>query len=790
MKRIVLLLLCLLPLLVAAQSVTVPNTIEFAGLHLRLTDGGRRAVQEKVDALRRHQPSFQARVDLADAHFPLIDRVFQEEGIPLDFHFLSLQESGLQGDAQSIHDAVGYWQFKRESATELGVQVNDVVDERKHIVVSSHGAAKYLLRNNGVLHNWLNTLLTYNLGLTGTKPYTLPTDYNATEMEITQNTHAYILTFLAHKIAFEPAVGQNPRPPMQLQEFPAIGGQQLSAIAAGLQTEPAALARHNRWLMDGATVPLDRAYTILVPVIDPIQLTAMAAQQKVGTKGQLLSPPETDPENADFVRINGLRALVALPGDTKESLAKRGGLKMRKFMQFNDLMAFDNIVVGQPYFVQKKRDKAAVAYHAAQPGESVATVSQKYGIRVKAILNKNRMARNEELRPGRVLWLQHTRPREVPVEYAQSENTVAQAAFERPVAQPAAKPTPRSAAPAPASANPSSAAPAPAPGPRKAKDTESEPYAGSVAAHNRLEEDAAEEDSTTMTSGDLTMENLNELPAASTASDSASADTAEPASAPSSSPAPAPAPRTVYAGRPAMPASSAPAPTEEPSPAASATASSKAPTPKPAPTASAPKEPATVVLRDPAPAASAAATKPASQPKATPTSDSPTATVASVPTAIEAMPANGLYIVQKSEGLYAIARRYGLRPADLIAWNDLPPNPSLQLGQTLRLTPPSVPTTTPAATAPPATAAPKPAVPPASAPSSRPAPASPATSAAAPAVVAAPAATSIQHTVAPGESMYGISRKYKVTIKQIMEWNNKPDFNVRPGEVLTIQPAK
>jgi membrane-bound lytic murein transglycosylase D len=48
----------------------------------------------------------------------------------------------------------------------------------------------------------------------------------------------------------------------------------------------------------------------------------------------------------------------------------------------------------------------------------------------------------------------------------------------------------------------------------------------------------------------------------------------------------------------------------------------------------------------------------------------------------------------------------------------------------------------------------------------------------------------VRHTVAAKESMYSISRKYGVTIKQIMEWNNKPDFNVHPGEVLVIQPVK
>ncbi|QNP50789.1 transglycosylase SLT domain-containing protein [Hymenobacter qilianensis] len=432
-KRIILLLLWVLPLLAGAQSVTVPSELAFGGMRLRLTNGGQQAVQQKVDALRRHQPSFQARVDLADAYFPLIDRTFQAEGIPLDFRYLALQESGLQGEAQSIHDAVGYWQFKRESATELGVQVDGTVDERKHIVASSRGAAAYFKRNNATFRNWLNTLLSYNLGLTGTKPYTLPTDVGATEMEISEKTHPYILTFLAHKVAYEPAVGQNPQPPMLLQEFPVQPGQRLEALAQTLQADPADLARHNYWLSRGSAVPAGKAYTMLVPITDELQRTALLANQRTATAGQLLSQPEIDPENADFVRINGLRAIVALPGDTKESLARRANLKMKRFMQYNDLYAFDNIVVGQPYFVQKKRDKSSVQYHVAQPGETVTTVGQKYGMRTRAILAKNRMRRTEELRPGRMLWLQFTRPREVAVEYVDSQDSRALAAFERPV---------------------------------------------------------------------------------------------------------------------------------------------------------------------------------------------------------------------------------------------------------------------------------------------------------------------------------------------------------------------
>ncbi|WP_426493002.1 LysM peptidoglycan-binding domain-containing protein [Hymenobacter sp. 102] len=733
MKRIVLLVLLLLPFWVVAQTVPVPAQLSVAGLRLRLTDGGRAALQQKVDALRRHPASFQARVVLADAYFPIIDRVFQQEGLPLDFHFLALQESGLQGDAQSIHDAVGYWQFKRESAADFGLLMNETIDERKHITASSKAAAQYLLRNNKTFRNWANTLLSYNLGLTGTKPYTLPTDADASEVQITEQTHPYILTFLAHKIAFEPAIGLNTKPPLLLQEFPAPAGKPLSIMAQAMQQSPDELLKYNRWLL-APTVPTDRVYTMLVPITDPMQLTALAAQQKNATAGQLLNQPTPDPENADFVRVNGLKAVVALPGDTKESLAKRAGVKLRKFMQFNDLFPFDNIIVGQPYFVQKKRDKAAVEYHAAQPGESVVTISQKYGIRAKAIWSKNRMARNEELRPGRVLWLQHTRPKDVPVEYADGSNSTALAAFEKPV----------NTAP--------TAAPQPATQPeKKRKQNDAEPYMGGTANSNRILEDAVEEDNSTVvvqpdSATDEHTENLNELPPAPVRT----------------MPAPAPTPaaalpkKTLPAAAPIAdePTSAEPDPEPAPRPAAPAPRAVTAP-PATTPAPTAPAKPA------PAPAPVVA---PAPRPVP------PVAAPVAPPTAVEPVPVSGLHTVQPKENLYSVARRFGLRPADIVLWNNLPQQPALRIGQVLRLTAPdtmAAPLPAPVTTAKPAPAAAKPAV---SAPGAAPA--------------------EVKHTVQTGETMYSVSRKYGVTIKQIMEWNNKPDFSVKPGEVLLIKSAK
>ncbi len=648
----------------------VPAEMDVAGLHLVLTEEAQRLVQLKADALCRHQPSFQARVDLADAAFPLIDQNLQQAGVPRDFRYLALQESALLPDAESPHGAVGYWQFKRETATGLGLRVDEDVDERKHLAASTRGAARYLAQNNAALRNWLDTLLSYYTGLGGVKPYTLPTDAGATEMAITADTSPYVLMFLAQKVAFEPACGLNPRAP-RLREFPAVPGQALAPQAQALGVEPAALAAQNRWLLAPA-VPADgHAYTLIVPVATEAQAGALLARQGTGADAALPAPPVPDARHADQVRVNGLRALIALPGETTADLARRGGQHLPRFLRDNDLGPFDAAVPGRPYYLEGKRDEADVEYYVAQPDETVADVAQKFGLRRRAILNKNRLAGREALRPGRVLWLRHTRPRDVAIEYRTPPDLVA---LSRP--------------------------PAPAPRP-----------AGPALPHRDT------------TGDDDSVDSLNGWPAPLPPRPRPSAPT--PAPAPIPTPAPTPTPAVVY----------------QPAP------------PKPAPAPAAAPE----VEDEPAPAS--APPVPEVPPVLLPPAAAPPARPVAAPTRPAAAPATsaGRYQVQSHEGVYAIARRFNLRPADLLAWNQLPPNAGLTVGQLLRLGPPPAP----------------------GAPSTGPITYQP--RAAAPASGAA-----VWHAVLAGETLYSLAHRYGVSVTDLQTWNRKPDASVRLGEVLRM----
>ena len=159
MVRLVLnLLICLITISGNSYGQTfekkvVPDEIDFAGMKLILTAGAKRLIQADVNMIYANPKYLQQKIDRANLYFPIIERVFHEENFPEEFKYLALQESSLLQDAISSSNAVGFWQFKKESAVEVGLRVDGEVDERMHIVYASRGASKYLKKNNTALNN-------------------------------------------------------------------------------------------------------------------------------------------------------------------------------------------------------------------------------------------------------------------------------------------------------------------------------------------------------------------------------------------------------------------------------------------------------------------------------------------------------------------------------------------------------------------------------------------------------------------------------------------------------------
>ena len=102
-------------------------------------------------------------VERANAYFPIIEPILEEEGVPSDLKYLAVAESGL-APVTSSADARGVWQFMKATATSFNLEVNEDVDERYHVEKATHAACKYLKKEKQKLGSWILAMAAYNGG--------------------------------------------------------------------------------------------------------------------------------------------------------------------------------------------------------------------------------------------------------------------------------------------------------------------------------------------------------------------------------------------------------------------------------------------------------------------------------------------------------------------------------------------------------------------------------------------------------------------------------------------------
>ena len=79
----------------------------------------------------------------ANKYFPVIEPILKKNGIPDDFKYLAVIESGLQ-NATSPAGARGFWQIMKATGRENGLEINSNVDERYNLEKSTEVACQYL----------------------------------------------------------------------------------------------------------------------------------------------------------------------------------------------------------------------------------------------------------------------------------------------------------------------------------------------------------------------------------------------------------------------------------------------------------------------------------------------------------------------------------------------------------------------------------------------------------------------------------------------------------------------
>ena len=145
--------------------VELPQSVTFAGerMPLELFD-----VKESLDRELQSNAFFHSQtiryIKLAPRYFPIIEPILRKEGIPEDFKYLAVAESGLNTRAVSPANAVGFWQILEGTAKDYGLEINSEIDERYHIEKSTAVFCKYLKDSYRKFGSWTLAAAAYNGG--------------------------------------------------------------------------------------------------------------------------------------------------------------------------------------------------------------------------------------------------------------------------------------------------------------------------------------------------------------------------------------------------------------------------------------------------------------------------------------------------------------------------------------------------------------------------------------------------------------------------------------------------
>ncbi|WP_307983498.1 transglycosylase SLT domain-containing protein [uncultured Helicobacter sp.] len=212
---------------------------------------------------------------------PIIRSMIAQAGIPQEFLFLAMVESGFSARAYSKKKAVGIWQLMPFTAKDLGLQINDYIDERRDPIRSTQAAIKYLQYLYNSTGEWYLAAMAYNCGLGRLQKAIAKAGSSDLEVLLDEEkkylpseTRQYIRSILSMSLAFNDVrklqgVDReyllNRGAMDTLVEVPIRGGTLLANIAVGAGMSLEDLKKYNRHIIYNFLPPNAREYAVYIP---------------------------------------------------------------------------------------------------------------------------------------------------------------------------------------------------------------------------------------------------------------------------------------------------------------------------------------------------------------------------------------------------------------------------------------------------------------------------------------------------------------------------------------------
>ena len=258
------------------KALKIPGELTFAGekVPTELYD-----IKERMDRELLVNTYWQSNglllIKRAHKYFPIIEPMLKKYGIPDDFKYLAVAESGLENNSSSA-GAAGFWHFLKSSAKEYGLEVNQNVDERYNLEKATKVAADYLKKSKKRFGTWTLAAAAYNAGnarIARNLKKQQVTDYY--DLLLNSETSRYLLRIVALKevLSYPKKYGFEFEKE-DLYTSPATRAVKVDTVitniasfAKGFNTNYKELKLHNAWLRENKLNNKSRKlYKITIPI--------------------------------------------------------------------------------------------------------------------------------------------------------------------------------------------------------------------------------------------------------------------------------------------------------------------------------------------------------------------------------------------------------------------------------------------------------------------------------------------------------------------------------------------
>lgn len=356
----------------------------------------------------RYKQGFERQLARAEKYRPLVERTFEQYGLPKELFYVGIIESGFNLSARSHAAAVGPWQFVKGTARRYGLKITRSIDERKNIYKSTEAAALYFQDLYNIFGSWELALSAYNAGEYGiirrlrksnTREY-----YELSRRKIIpRETRNYVPKVLAVKHVIENHRKYNiniVRPKYDLythaKSIKIHNSTSINKLAKQLNVSSRVLKNLNHDI-NGTYIPYmgRKGYEIFVPrntkIADKLarSLAHKAPRSKVVTRTSPRSRKKITRtnRNAKTHRVRRSESLY--------SISKRYGTSIKNLMAINNLKK-RTIYVGQKLKLPSSSLRSKVVYsYTVKSGDNLSTIASHFNTKIKNIKRLNRLARTQ-----------------------------------------------------------------------------------------------------------------------------------------------------------------------------------------------------------------------------------------------------------------------------------------------------------------------------------------------------------------------------------------------------------